>query len=77
MSVLNELSIKVIERFAEEMNKPEMQQVLKYKLITPLTSLIYREIYPYIMVASITIFTIFLITLLTFICFVLYYLKRR
>ena len=76
-TLIDQLTTRVIEMLAQEFEKPEIKALLKQRLITPLIGLIYRELYPYIMAASITIFTIFLLTLLTFICFVLYYLKKR
>jgi hypothetical protein len=75
--IINQVTTRVIEMLASEFEKPEIQTLVRHKLITPLTGLIYRELYPYIMAVSLTILTIFLLSLLTFICFLLYYLKQR
>jgi hypothetical protein len=70
------LLTKTLDLIADEIKRPELQVILKHKIITPLINLLYSELYPYIMILSVTISIIFLISILTFVCFVIYYFKK-
>lgn len=73
---MDTITSKALDVIANELNKPELQSVLKHRIITPLVNLLYSELYPYIMVAGISVFLILLITILSFVCIIFYYLKK-
>ncbi len=66
---------KVMVLLTEEIEKPETQQMIKHKLISPLINLIYNELYPYLVTLSCVILVILVLSILTFVGFIVYYLK--
>lgn len=67
---------KVISLVSDELRKTEMQQAIKDSIINPITQMIYKDLYPYIIALSITIMMILMLSLLTFTLFLFYYIKR-
>lgn len=74
--IINTTLKKFVQLISEEVEKKETQLIIKQKIIFPIITMIYKELYPYIIALVITILFILLITLLTFIGFVFAYLKR-
>jgi len=62
---------------SEELSKQECKMIVKENIISPLITMIYMEIFPYIMMAGVAIFSIFLFSLATLICFVVFYIIRK
>jgi hypothetical protein len=75
-NLVSNITQKLITIIVEEINKDEMQKIIKTKVISPVVQLIYRDLYPYIIMLSITIIMILLFTVLTFMFFVAYYLRK-
>lgn len=73
---LKQITAKVLDLIASEVDKPEMQVMLKQRIILPVINMIYIELRPYIMAISASICILLLFSLLTFICFVLYYFRK-
>lgn len=67
---------KVINLVVNEMNRSDMQSIIRQKIIIPVINMIYAELYPYIIALSITVCVILLLSLMTFLFFVLYYFKK-
>lgn len=65
--VINLLTSRIMDMIAIEMNKPESQEILKRKIVTPLINLLFVELYPYILMVSIVICFILFLSILTFI----------
>ncbi len=76
----NDLLRKVTNRFidmiVEEMNNEELKTVIRKKLINPLLSMIYTEVYPYLYGLLLIVILILLFTLLTFFMFFIQLFKR-
>lgn len=70
------IASKVINMVVSEMNKSDIQEVIRRKIITPVINMIYAELYPYIIALIISICVILLLSFMTFIFFVLYYFKK-
>jgi len=70
------ITTKVVNMVVSEMNKADMQAVIRRKIINPVINMIYRELYPYIIALIITISVILLLSFLTFLLFVMYYFKK-
>jgi hypothetical protein len=73
---INLIASKVINLVVTEMNKSDMQTIIRKKIILPVINMIYAELYPYIIALSITVCIILLLSLMTFMFFVLYYFKK-
>lgn len=74
--VINATISKIINIISDEIDNKETQILIKQKLIYPIITMIYKELYPYIIALVVTILFILLITILTFIGFVFAYLKK-
>ena len=74
--VVKLLAGKVITMVSDELKKTEMQQMIKDSIINPITQMIYKDLYPYVIALSITIMMILVLCLLTFSLFIFYYVKK-
>jgi hypothetical protein len=74
--VINATISKIINIISDEIDNKETQILIKQRLIYPIITMIYKELYPYIIALVVTILFILLITILTFIGFVFAYLKK-
>lgn len=74
--IINATLKKFLQLISEEVEKKETQIIIKQKIIFPIITMIYKELYPYIIALIITILFILLITILTFVGFVFAYLKK-
>lgn len=70
------LASKLINVISEEMGKPEVQAMIKGRIVVPFINIMYTEMYPYIITFVVTITLILVLSLLTFLCFVVYYFKK-
>lgn len=70
------ITSKVINMVISEMNKSDMQSIIRQKIITPVINMIYTELYPYIIALIITVSVILLLSFMTFLFFVMYYFKK-
>jgi hypothetical protein len=75
-TIINATLSKIMHIISEEVDKKETQLIIKEKLIYPIITMIYKELYPYIIAAVVVILFILLITILTFAGFVFAYLKK-
>lgn len=69
------LTGKIFTLITSEINKKETQILVREKIIIPLISLIYHEIYPYIIIIGSIIAMILLLTLATFIFFIYFFIS--
>lgn len=76
INIVNMLTSKVIKLMASEINKDEMQLLIKGKIITPVINMIYAELHPYIVCLVVTVSVILLLSLMTFLFFIVYYFKK-
>jgi len=76
VSIIKQITNKVLTLIADEINKSETQLLVKNKIIHPVINLIYAELYPYIIALIITILVILVLSILTFMCFVIFYLRK-
>jgi hypothetical protein len=74
--IINATISKIIHLVSIEIDNKETQILIKQRLIYPIITMIYKELYPYIIALVITILFILLITILTFVGFVFAYLKK-
>jgi hypothetical protein len=70
------LSSKFITMLSDELKKTESQLLIKKNVIHPLISILYVELYPYIITLIVVIILILFLSLLTFLCFILYHFKK-
>lgn len=70
------LTNKVLNMVVSEINKSDMQVMIKQKIILPLINMIYTELYPYIVALIVTIIIILFLSLLTFLFFMMFYFKK-
>ena len=75
-SFIKVITGKLINLVATEINKKETQVLVREKIIIPVITLIYSELYPYIILLVITITLIFILTFLTFLFFLVFYFKK-
>lgn len=75
-TIINATLSKIMHIISEEVDKKETQLIIKEKLIYPIITMIYKELYPYIIAVVVVILFILLITILTFAGFVFAYLKK-
>ena len=75
-NIVKLLAAKVITLVSDELKKKEMQQVIKDSIINPITHMIYKDLYPYIIALSVTIIMILMLSILTFTLFLFYYIKK-
>lgn len=75
--VMREMTNRVLSMVAAEMDKPEMKETVRTKLLTPLLQMIYDEVAPYLYGLVITIFLILVFSLMTFILFALSFLPKK
>jgi hypothetical protein len=76
-TLIKTVTNKFIDMVVKEINNQEMRDTIHTKLVNPLLTMIYKEVYPYIFALLITIFLILLFSLLTFVLFVLSMLPKR
>lgn len=76
-SFIKALANRVINMIAEEMAKDECRFVVKHNIVSPLISMIYMEIFPYILIAGVIIILMLLFSFATLICFLVFYVFRR
>ena len=70
------ITSKLINLVTSEINKPDTQVLVREKIILPIITLIYTELYPYIIALVTTISIILVLSILTFIFFIFTYLKK-
>lgn len=70
------MTTKVVNMIVNEMNKSDMQMMIRQKIINPVIQMIYAELYPYIMALIVTICSILILSTLTFVMFILFYFKK-
>lgn len=70
------MTSKVVNMVVTEMNKSDMQAVIRQKIIIPVINMIYAELYPYIIALIVTICVILVLSLMTFTFFILFYFKK-
>ena len=70
------LTGKLISLVTSEIKKPDTQVLVREKIILPIITLIYSELYPYIIALVTTISIILILSILTFIFFIFTYLKK-
>lgn len=70
------LTGKLINLVTSEINKPDTQVLVREKIILPIITLIYSELYPYIIALVTTVSIILVLSILTFIFFIFTYLKK-
>lgn len=64
---------KLISLIASEVNKPELQVLVRQQIIIPLIRILYSELYPYLIALMMTILLILIMSILTLL---LAYFKR-
>jgi len=64
---------KLISLIASEVNKPELQVLVRQQIIIPLIRILYSELYPYLIALVMTILLILIMSILTLL---LAYFKR-
>lgn len=74
--VVSVLTSRILDLVATELDKPELQGVIKNRVITPVINLLFVELYPYIMTISIVICFILFLSIMTFVAFVMTYFKK-
>jgi hypothetical protein len=67
---------KVLDLVILEINKDEMKEMIKTKVIHPLISIIYHQLYPYIVALVVSFVLILLMLLFVLIICLILYLKR-
>jgi len=70
------ITSKLISLITSEINKPDTQVLVREKIILPIITLIYSELYPYIIALVTTVSIILVLSILTFIFFIFTYLKK-
>lgn len=70
------LTSKLINLVTSEINKPDTQVLVREKIILPIITLIYSELYPYIIALVTTVSIILVLSILTFIFFIFTYFKK-
>jgi hypothetical protein len=76
-NMLKKVTHRFIDMIILEMNNDEMKNTIRTKLLNPLLSMIYVEVYPYVYGIFITMFLILLFSLLTFILFLLSFFPKK
>lgn len=64
--VLKKLTNKVIDKFIDEVKKPENMNKIKEHLINPLITYTYKQLYPYFIITSVLFILTFILALLIF-----------
>ncbi len=67
---------KLVNLIATEINKPEMQVLVRQNIVIPVINLLYTELYPYIIVLVATISIILILSFLTFMFFMVFYFRK-
>ena len=70
------ITAKLVSLITSEINKPDTQVLVREKIILPIITLIYTELYPYIIALVTTMSIILVLSILTFIFFIFTYLKK-
>lgn len=69
------LTNKCLELIMAEINKTEMQESIRVKLVNPLMLMIYKQLYPYIFTFIIVMFLMFVMIIILLIFFLTYLRK--
>ena len=67
---------RLVNLVTTEINKHDTQVLVRQKIILPIITLIYSELYPYIIVFVTTLSIILILSILTFVFFICTYLKK-
>lgn len=70
------MTSKVVNMIVNEMNKSDMQDIIRQKIINPVINMMYTQLYPYIIALIATICIILLMSVMTFVFFLLFYFKK-
>jgi len=60
---VKKISIELIEKFLDEIRRPEHLHVLEMHILQPIIRHTFQQLYPYILVTSITFFLTFVIAI--------------
>jgi hypothetical protein len=74
-NLIKMMTEKVLSLVVEELDKADTQILIKQRIVVPLITMIYNELYPYIVALACIIVVMLVLSLLTFIGFIVYYLK--
>ena len=67
---------RLLMLLVNEINKPETQKLIRQKILAPVITLLYNELYPYIIALVCVIMVLLVLSVLTFTGFLIYYLKN-
>lgn len=73
--LIKHMTNRVFELIIQEMNKDDMKEAIKVKIIHPLLSMIYKQLYPYIYTLIIVIFLMFIMLIFLIVSFLIYLRK--
>lgn len=76
-AVLKRLTQKLLDVLSAEINKTDIREAIKEKMISPLLQIVYKEIHQYIYGLVILISLSLLFSLLSFIIILLMYTTRK
>ena len=57
---VNKISLELIEKFLQEVRKPEHLQIFEMHILQPIIRHTFEQLYPYILVTSIVFFLTFI-----------------
>lgn len=66
---------KIFDVIMAEINKDEMKETIRMKLVNPLIVIIYKQLYPYIYTFIIVMFLMFVMLIILLISFLIYLRK--
>lgn len=71
-ALVRTLTQRAIGIAVDELHKPETQQRIKTQIISPLTRLIYTQLFPYVLAAIVVVTLMLLMSILSFAMFALF-----
>jgi hypothetical protein len=77
ISPLQKIVNQVIELIANEINKEDNKQQLQSRVVHPLLSMLYKELYPYIAFVLISMIIILLLSIIILGLLIISYLRTR
>jgi hypothetical protein len=76
-TIIREMTTKILEHVAIELQKSESQEKLKEKVIDPLIRIFYSHMFPYVMITCAVVLIILLTSLCTCTMFAVFFFQSR
>lgn len=72
---VKQITNRIFDLVIDEINKDEMKEAIKIKIIHPLMVMIYKQLYPYIYTFLAVIFLMFIMLIFLIVSFIIYLRK--